>query len=302
MLRWRLILGTLIIAALVGLFWLDYQVAIPGLVLLPLLVVLVVLASQEMLHLAGAGGMRPVPWVVYGGNLLVAAGSWLPTVLGQLPAASAWPRGSMWLTSVTMAQGTMLALGLSILVAFSAEMARYQKPGRAMVNLAAAVFALVYVGLLMGMIVQLRVIWGLGALASLVIVVKMGDIGAYAVGRLIGRHKMSPTISPGKTREGAVGALAFACLGSWATFHWLVPLTTPPDASLTPWWGWLLFGLLLGSVGMLSDLAESLLKRDVGVKDSSRWMPGFGGVLDIIDSLLLSAPVAYACWAFGLVG
>ena len=70
----------------------------------------------------------------------------------------------------------------------------------------------------------------------------------------------------------------------------------------SPWWGWIAFGLLVGGAGMVGDLAESLLKRDVGRKDSSTWMPGFGGVLDVLDSLLLSAPVAWACWAFGLVG
>ena len=68
------------------------------------------------------------------------------------------------------------------------------------------------------------------------------------------------------------------------------------------WWGWIVFGLLVGAAGMVGDLAESLLKRDVGVKDSSTWMPGFGGVLDILDSLLLSAPVAWFCWATGIVG
>ena len=66
--------------------------------------------------------------------------------------------------------------------------------------------------------------------------------------------------------------------------------------------GWLVFGLAMGIAGIVGDLAESLLKRNVGVKDSSSWMPGFGGVLDILDSLLLSAPIAWLCWALGVVG
>ena len=66
--------------------------------------------------------------------------------------------------------------------------------------------------------------------------------------------------------------------------------------------GWLVFGLVLGIAGIIGDLAESLLKRNVGVKDSSSWMPGFGGVLDILDSLLLSAPIAWLCWSLGIVG
>jgi phosphatidate cytidylyltransferase len=180
---------------------------------------------------------------------------------------------------------------------------RYRKPGGNTANLAVAIFALVYVGLMLWFAVQMRVVWGIGAIAAWVIVVKMGDTGAYTVGRLIGRHKMAPLISPGKTIEGAFGALAFACFGAWIAFRWLVPLTstTSVDKACLGW-GWLAFGLLVGATGMLGDLAESFLKRDVGVKDSSTWMPGFGGILDILDSLLLSAPVAWFCWAGGLVG
>lgn len=113
---------------------------------------------------------------------------------------------------------------------------------------------------------------------------------------------MAPLLSPGKTIEGAAGALVFSCLGSWLTFHWLPGL--PMNATLqgSPWWGWIAFGLLVGAAGMVGDLFESLLKRDVGCKDSSTWVPGFGGVLDIVDSLLLSAPVACFFWESGLVG
>ena len=142
------------------------------------------------------------------------------------------------------------------------------------------------------------------ALASWLIAVKAGDIGAFTAGRLVGRHKIAPLLSPKKTIEGAVGALVFSCLGSWATFTWLVPLpgVSPPELPIGPSWGWLPFGLLMGVAGMMGDLAESLLKRDVGCKDSSHWLPGFGGVLDIVDSLLLTAPLAWACWYWGLVG
>jgi phosphatidate cytidylyltransferase len=123
---------------------------------------------------------------------------------------------------------------------------------------------------------------------------------------------MSPTISPGKTVEGAWGAMFFALVGSWIGFRFIVPLA-PPSVEPMPgqsvgWFihgmpvGWFIFGLLMACVGMLGDLAESLLKRDVGCKDSSAWMPGFGGVLDILDSLLLSAPIAWLCWSVGIVG
>jgi len=157
------------------------------------------------------------------------------------------------------------------------------------------------VGVLFSFLIQLRLMWGIGALASLIIVVKMGDTGAYTVGRLIGRRKMAPVLSPGKTIEGAVGALAFACFGAYAAFQWLVPALATGEGHASTAWGWLPFGLLVGLTGLFGDLAESLIKRDAGCKDSSRWLPGFGGVLDIFDSILFAAPVAWLCWAMGLV-
>ncbi|HBO45263.1 MAG TPA: CDP-archaeol synthase [Planctomycetaceae bacterium] len=175
---------------------------------------------------------------------------------------------------------------------------------------------MVYVGLMLAFVVRMRLGWGVGAVASLIIVVKMGDTGAYTVGRLFGRHKLAPVLSPGKTIEGAAGAIVFATVGAWVSFAWLVPAMAQGSAVSTATaattgmaattagigWGWLVYGPLVGMAGLLGDLAESLLKRDAGRKDSSTWMPGFGGVLDILDSILLGAPVAYVLWASGVVG
>ena len=234
-----------------------------------------ILAPGGFAHLGlPAAGRQPAPWVVYLVNVWLIVSFWnrLP---GMDPAMS---------------------FAVSVLAIFLVEMWRYRKPGGNTANIAAGIFALVYVGVMLSYAVALRLMWGVGALASWIIVVKMGDTGAYAVGRLLGRHKMAPLISPGKTIEGAVGALAFSCLGAWLAFRWLVPVDLPGGASSLPWWGWIAFGLLVGAAGMVGDLAESFLKRDVGRKDSSDWLPGFGGVLDILDSLLLSAPVAWFCW------
>lgn len=294
MLRWRLLLGTLIIAALVGLLWLDCRATIPGVWLFPLAVLLTLLASGEILDLCRAAGLQPLDWVVYGGNLLIVAASWLGPLAG-----SAFGSQHARLSS---ADWVLMALGLGVLAAFLGEMFRYRAPGGVTGNVGAATMGLVYVGLLPATIVLLRMSWGVGALASMVIVVKMGDTGAYTVGRLCGRHKLAPRLSPGKTIEGALGGLAFGVLGAWVSFQWIVPACTPQAVAVGPAWSWLLYGLLVALAGMAGDLAESLLKRDVQRKDSSRWMPGFGGVLDIVDSPLLAGPVAYACWAVGLVG
>ena len=300
MLRWRLFLGTLIIAALVGLCWLDQASAIPGVVLLPILVVFALLGSQEILGLLRACGLQPVGWVVYGGNLWIAVAPW--QAVWAAHGRSAYAQAEVAPSAADCALAPMLALAGAVIVLLIVEMWRYRRPGGVTANLAAGVLALVYVGLLLSFVVQIRLAWGVGAMASLLIVVKMGDTGAYTAGRLFGRHKMSPHISPGKTLEGAAGALACSCLASWATFRWLVPPATYTTVPRGPSWGWVVFGLLVGLAGLLGDLAESLLKRDSRQKDSSTWMPGFGGILDLLDSILLAAPVGYALWALGLVG
>jgi phosphatidate cytidylyltransferase len=303
MFHWRLLLGTLIIAALVGLCWLDHLAAVPGIWLAPVAVLITIAATGEVLELSKAGGMHPPAWAVYSGNLLLLASGWLPGVCRQLAQPAALP-GRILPCKYPLAgcSWPLLALVVGLVLVLVGQMRRYRGPGGATANLAAGALALVYVGVMLCFVVQLRMLWGVGGLASLLIVVKLSDTGAYAVGRLIGRHKLAPVLSPAKTVEGALGGLAFGCLGSWAMFAWLVPATGPAKASGEPWWGWLLFGLLLGLAGLLGDLAESLLKRDVGRKDSSSWLPGLGGALDILDSILLAAPVAWLCWALGLVG
>lgn len=286
MLRWRLLLGGLLIAALVGLVRLDYLAPAPGTWLFPLAILAAVGAANEVVTLLAAGGRRPFASVIYGGTLAVIASNAIPLfILRETDplARLGWP---------------LLAYTLVVLAALVGEMMRYHQPGGVMVNVALAVFGVAYAGLLLSFAVQLRVLGqgneGLVALVALIAVVKFGDTGAYTVGRLIGRHKMAPLISPGKTWEGAGGGVAFALLGSWLSFtllpRWMAaPISQPP-------WAWIVFGLVVGMAGMLGDLAESLFKRDMGSKDSSTWMPGFGGVLDLLDSILFAAPVAYLCW------
>ena len=121
-------------------------------------------------------------------------------------------------------------------------------------------------------------------LASIVIVV-VTDIGAYATGLRFGRHKLAPNISPGKTWEGFAGSILFAVVAG-VLFSLLM--------LHQPWWVGVVIGVLLALVGTVGDLTESLIKRDLGVKDISTWLPGHGGFLDRLDSILPSAAVAYA--------
>jgi phosphatidate cytidylyltransferase len=318
MLKWRLILGTAIILALIGLCWIDAQsdlpsgiqrvpIGLPGVTLIPLALILTALATQEVLRLARAANLRPAEPAIYFGNLLIVLAQWLPELNLYLLQQYKPGEEFAYMPHLDMihagSHSALWAVALGVIMVFMAEMRRFERPGGALANIAVGVFALIYVGLMFAFAVQMRIFWGVGAVVAWIITVKMGDIGAYTVGRLVGTTRMSPTISPGKTVEGAMGAIVFACLGSWISFHGLVQLM-PPSVALNAGttFGWLVFGVVLGVAGIVGDLAESLLKRDVGVKDSSAWMPGFGGVLDILDSLLLTAPIAWLCWAFGIVG
>ncbi|MGA2062358.1 MAG: phosphatidate cytidylyltransferase [Thermoguttaceae bacterium] len=303
MLRWRLLLGTLIIAALAGLCWLDHAARLPGTWLMPLAVVFVILATAEASQLMAAAGAEPRAGVVYCGNVLMLLFNWIPMILAKW---NIWPwpgEGRLsWQQAIALVSWPFLALMICTLVLFVDEMRLFQRPGRAIANMAASAFALIYVGVLVSFLVQMRLAWGIGALVSLIIVVKMGDTGAYLVGRLVGRHKMTPIVSPGKTWEGAVGAIFFACLGAWLSRLFLLPAMNGTGAAPGLGWSWIAYGILVGIAGILGDLAESLLKRDAGRKDSSTWMPGFGGVLDVLDSLLFAAPVGWAFWLLQSAG
>ncbi|MBM3198473.1 MAG: hypothetical protein FJZ58_04370 [Chlamydiae bacterium] len=127
-------------------------------------------------------------------------------------------------------------------------------------------------------------------LMYLIVVTKVTDVGAYFVGRLWGRRKLAPLLSPKKTVEGAIAGLACAILGSLAMRAISMHLNTP--FFHLPWIEALVLGACIGIVGQIGDLAESLLKRDAVVKDSNQ-LPGLGGVLDMVDSLLLTAPIVY---------
>ncbi len=311
MLRWRLILGPLIVALLAALCWADAQSARPGIWLVPLAVALCLLATQEMLGLFRAGGRTPLAWSVYLGTLLPLLAACAP--IAWLNEFSDGPTGG------PIGRLGWLACGLAagLLVALAGEMRRYghlgqREPGQSIANLGAAALSILYVGGLLGFLVQLRLLpvagdvsrGGLLAMLSMIIVVKATDIGAYTAGRLWGQHKMAPTLSPGKTWEGVAGGLVFAIGGAWLA---LGPLASKLDIeSNRDGWAWFVgvfaYAMIVGGAGIMGDLAESLLKRDAGVKDSSTWLPGFGGVLDLLDSLLVAAPVAYFCWISGLLG
>src|SRR6059058_361289 len=122
----------------------------------------------------------------------------------------------------------------------------------------------------------------------LIAVTKFSDMGAYLTGSLIGRHPLIPHISPKKTWEGFFGALAFSLLASWGMFKLM-----PGHLSALNLTHAIVLGLLLGFAAVIGDLAESIVKRSTGVKDSGNFLPGIGGALDLVDSLLFTAPLLF---------
>jgi phosphatidate cytidylyltransferase len=187
-----------------------------------------------------------------------------------------------------------LVFALAVLGAFLLEMARFREPGGSVVRIAVGVWVIAYLGLLPSFLAQLR--WpregddplgdrGALALALAIFVPKFCDIGAYFTGRFLGKHPMTPVLSPKKTREGFLGGLVIAALTALLGNWWFGVLGSHAAA--------LGFGVTVGLAGIYGDLAESLIKRDCRQKDASSAVPGFGGVLDVIDSIVFAAPVAY---------
>jgi len=171
-------------------------------------------------------------------------------------------------------------------------------PGRSHIQVMACVFAFIYITFLFNFVTrvsffddgrdQLPAVPGRTYILFGLAVTKFTDMGAYIVGSLIGKHKAVPHISPGKTWEGFAGAILFAYLAAFSIIGlWGrgVPLLTPGHTAV-------LAGLIaLGAI--IGDLAESTLKRSLRAKDSGHVMPGIGGVLDLIDSVLFTTPILY---------
>jgi phosphatidate cytidylyltransferase len=152
-------------------------------------------------------------------------------------------------------------------------------------------FGLMYVPWLLNFIQKISFFPGVDGhfyLLYFVLITKFSDTGAYAVGSLIGRHKMIPRISPGKTWEGFCGAIFLSTAASLVFVHFLGDHMAGMNRMHA-----LILGVLLSLGAVVGDLIESLFKREAGVKDSGRFFPGIGGILDLLDSLLFNAPIMY---------
>ena len=307
----RVVVSTGLIASFTTLAWADasgFMGVPPAWWLLPILVLFAVGGVNELVHLFNAHDLLMPAWTLRGGVvatfLSVAFGTqWFVMKTGGAApvAALSWA-----LAAFTVAAGCLFVL----------EVVGYRPQGRSLERLTAGFFILAYLGMPMAFMVSLRLLCvenlgmeqrgpdhlGILPLLSMVAVVKAGDIAAYLVGSLVGATKMAPVLSPGKTWEGAAASLAGSAAAAWLVLEGLGMAVPGLALPTQPWGGWLAFGLFVGGAGMLGDLAESLIKREAGAKDSGHSLGGLGGVLDLVDSILFAAPVAWALWATGLAG
>ncbi|MBU8871573.1 MAG: phosphatidate cytidylyltransferase [Gemmatimonadales bacterium] len=228
--------------------------------------------------------------------VLMAAKGYRPfEVLGYFCALSiSW---YAWREGITVP----LILTASLLLIMIREVFR-KDMSNSLEHMAVTVFGIMYVGWLGSHLVMLRQLpltvgaedyIGARLVFMAALVTWAADTGAYIMGVALGRHPLIERISPKKTKEGAVGGLIGAALAGWGCSNTIVPFLTPLSG--------ITLGLVAGVAAILGDLVESLIKRDVGIKDSAELIPGHGGVLDRFDSLLFTAPVLYYYFRFFII-
>ncbi|MFH9066265.1 phosphatidate cytidylyltransferase [Streptomyces coeruleorubidus] len=181
-------------------------------------------------------------------------------------------------------EGAWVAMALTALAVLVWRMT--EPPENYLRDVTAGVFAVFYVPFLATFVaMMLTADDGPQRVLTFLLLTVVSDTGAYAVGWRFGRHKLAPRISPGKTREGLLGAVAFAMVAGALCLEFLI------DGGA--WWQGLLLGLAVAVSATLGDLGESMIKRDLGIKDMGTLLPGHGGIMDRLDSLLPTAPVVW---------
>jgi phosphatidate cytidylyltransferase len=289
-LRNRLTFGPIMLGGVLLLLWLDYAAeswsrpwmqetfgvtyGVGGIGILALLVIILPLATIEMATLLTAERVRPYKMIsIIGASALV-----LHAFATQFPPFK------------IISTSTLAFIIVFVMLLAALRRAMRRETQDAIVSMAGTLLATMYLGGLGWFLMALRVKQSdffegsTAKIVMIILVVKFTDIGAYFGGRALGRHKLIFWLSPGKTWEGLFFGLVTAGI--------VGALCAPPIVNLT-WIKGVVFGVIIGGVGQVGDLLESLMKRDAQVKDSSQLIPGFGGVLDVIDSPLFAGPFAY---------
>jgi phosphatidate cytidylyltransferase len=240
---------------------------VQGTLLAVLLAVILSLGGIEMARLAAAKGLIVL-------NPATTVG------LALLSTAWYWPQV---VPIITLSLFILLVAAFVLAGLLVQQHVRFGVSGT-LGNCGISCFSMLYLGLLGAFVLGIRIDIGLWPVLMYIFTVKSSDTGAYTFGKLFGRHKLAPEISPKKTWEGLAGAVVVACA---------VSLAFAVGLGIMKVWLAPVFGGCMAVIGQLSDLAESMLKRDAQQKDSSNRVPGFGGILDVVDSPLFAAPFAY---------
>jgi phosphatidate cytidylyltransferase len=303
MLKYRLIFGPIMIIALLVLIYFDAKIGpielpycagykLPaGILLFAIFLLVIVLGSGELVAIFKAKGVE----VHHSIMMLAGVAAFVAMYLGA---------GSQ------QSIGTVLTPLVAVFViALLRHVWKKKTDGAAQVG-AAAAFAYIYMGAMPGFFLLIRQDFSPWVIAVVILVTKNGDTGAFTAGKLFGKHKLIPFLSPGKTWEGLAGAVFLstltAVLLAWASNanEWAIVSSSWDSVSVAsisgvmvplhiPLWYAGLCGAILALLGHGGDLLASLLKRDAGIKDSGNAVPGFGGIIDVCDSPIFIAPFAY---------
>lgn len=337
MLGERLKSASILISGMVLVLWLEMKSGgwVRGVILFPLALGAAILTSLEMVRLVQRGGLQVRLGSAVGGVVLAMLVTATPMFAEMVGVAQDQQRllgSSTWL-AIGVFAGAALAVLWEVFTYTSESQSLSEKgsdplqrapktseidlppKGQApfrigshagLQGLISSLGVILYVALPFGFLVMLHregpsARWGLSAVIALLMATKAGDTGAYFVGRSLGRNKLAPALSPGKTWEGLCGGIGFSIAVAYWAFYWLFPKCGAPLENV-PWWGPPCFGAVCALGGVFGDLCESLFKRDAGVKDSGAVLPGMGGIWDVTDSLLGAAVPGYLCFLFGAAG
>jgi len=278
----RRLLSTVVLWSVVLVAMFSKNKTVADYVFLLFILTLAVTGLIEFYGLVKAEGITCFKcWGVFGGVLLVI-GAFM-----QLTGRLGDPAIPALVSDVETSLFILFVLGLCVIQLFA------KNSPKGIIAIATTLLGLLYVPWLLNFIQKIEFFPGIDGngkfyVLYFIIVTKFSDTGAYAVGSLIGRHKMIPRISPGKTWEGFGGAIVVSTGASVLFAH----LAGGKLAGMTPGHA-IVLGVVLSVSAVLGDLIESLFKREAGVKDSGKFFPGIGGILDLLDSLLFNAPLMY---------
>ena len=214
-----------------------------------------------------------------------ATQSWLVNIIDMLGGVGIFVALYLHYEGTTLQSRTLWLLPIAAYLLLRTIVQLYRPRQNAVHSLERSFFSLGYVALPIAMLNGIMSITAPRLLLGIFIFIWLYDTGAYCVGMLLGRHRLFERISPKKSWEGVIGGVALCVAGAYATYYWFDEFFQVPD--LTTWVG---LSVVVAVFATFGDLVESLIKRTVGVKDSGHILPGHGGILDRIDSLLLVVP------------